>query len=436
MKKNAEILLILFFVMVLISYTSNANAEDKPFSTCSTCEECTDLARSENVRIKLINDLYYSGGNEACVKIQASGVHFDGNGFTITSGANGSAIQVYDECGWPSNVTITNVNVEMMIDFIWYGIILYNCDHCTITSNNFNIGPLPIPHVIYLYNTTNTFITYNTITSADTYSHSPYGILLSEDSNGNTIDHNTIDMGLTRRGGGGEPVGIALEEGSSNNNISNNKISNVWKAIQLGEGSDNNIMGNTIEGSLLNAIFLMWDTFPGNKIYNNTIRNNNAGIQTTERHQTAYHKIKGNQIINNDIGILIAGNSSDFEIASNIIKNNNDKGLVLGNCYAITGYSIFNNLFENKLNVFFNEICPGGNNQWNNPEPIEGPNIVGGPYIAGNVWLTLPSNKETSYTKSFSVVCPDSDADEICDEEYRIDEFNRDYMPLKIPIPH
>ncbi|MCZ7402399.1 MAG: right-handed parallel beta-helix repeat-containing protein [Candidatus Methanoperedens sp.] len=84
---------------------------------------------------------------------------------------------------------------------------------------------------------------------------------------------------------------------------------------------------------------------------------------------------------NTDDGIYL--DSSDFNIISYCNITGSANGTFLT---SSDNNTIFNNYFNNTNNAFDN-----GNNFWNSTRTL-GTNIVGGPYIGGNVWSDFPGN--------------------------------------------
>jgi len=87
--------------------------------------------------------------------------------------------------------------------------------------------------------------------------------------------------------------------------------------------------------------------------------------------------------------------------------------------------TIYNNLF----NVTGNYVVISGTVTHSfNTTLKNGTNIVGGPYIGGNYW------GRTDLT-GFSDICNDTNGDFICDDPFIINDYNIDFLPLKLYIP-
>ncbi|WP_456474655.1 NosD domain-containing protein, partial [Candidatus Pyrohabitans sp.] len=106
-------------------------------------------------------------------------------------------------------------------------------------------------------------------------------------------------------------------------------------------------------------------------------------------------------------------------IVNNTIENNY-YGVYLS---SSTGNTIYNNYFNNT-----NNAQDTGTNFWNATR-TSGTNIVGGPYLGGNLWA-LPDGTGFSQNET---ACSDADEDGICDSNYTVSTGNVDYLPLVAP---
>ena len=122
---------------------------------------------------------------------------------------------------------------------------------------------------------------------------------------------------------------------------------------------------------------------------------------------------------NTDYGIYIHSSSSNTLNGSNVA--NNYYGIFLE---SSSNNTVYDNFFNNTNNVQSSASV----NKWNITKTA-GTNIVGGPYIGGNVWAH-PSG--TGYSQT----CNDVDGDGICDSSRTLDASNIDFLPLVyMPIP-
>lgn len=122
-------------------------------------------------------------------------------------------------------------------------------------------------------------------------------------------------------------------------------------------------------------------------------RNAGAGVDASDR---AGSTITGNRIAGNAVGI-VSGSGSPSAVWNNVL-NNTDNGR------------------------FPNGAAPGMLNTTKAP----GPNIVGGPFIGGNVWAN-PNGT------GFSETHPDADGDGFCDVPFVTAQGAVDSLPLAMP---
>ncbi|PWR74382.1 NosD domain-containing protein [Methanospirillum lacunae] len=217
------------------------------------------------------------------------------------------------------------------------------------------------------------------------------GILLRGGSTTNTIEKNTCS--------GNGNGGIVLKSSLKNSILNNTCEQNSPPGIYLEESSENIISENNLTGNLrgINLYYSDTNTITGNSIFMNKI----TGImfQPSGRNIISQNKIVGN----NGEGILISGSVTPEKV--NLISDN---------------------YLENENNV---NIQEGGkpNYAWNGKKS-EGSNIVGGPYLGGNVWAS-------SDGKGYSQTCSDIDGDGLCDAAYVVLPDIIDELPLKYSGP-
>jgi parallel beta-helix repeat protein len=152
-------------------------------------------------------------------------------------------------------------------------------------------------------------------------------------------------------------------------------------------------------------------------VKNNTFTKNELAIASAAFEGP---KITSNIIRDNKAGISI-GMTSGTLIASNIIEGNLDYGI---ECASNYGAKIYNNYFNNEINIEFMDGYGYGYDNSFSVESCEGPNIVGGPYIGGNFWRKPDGT-------GFSQTHQDTDMDGFCDEPYVLNDYATDYLPLK-----
>ncbi|WP_340820580.1 PKD domain-containing protein [Methanolobus sp. WCC4] len=194
--------------------------------------------------------------------------------------------------------------------------------------------------------------------------------------------------------------------GSSYSTIENNEIiiSNYYYAggygINLESSSNNELVGNTITAS---GLRMGWEDpySTGIRLYtsNDSIIISNTIMDCTyagfELYNSGNNKLTDNTIVNNVCGIYF------YEY----VYNN----------------KIYNNFFNNSDNLANVDYLD--TNLWDT-EIIDGPNIIGGPYIAGNYWAKLDG---TGFSQTHTT---DANGDGICDNPYVINEKNIDHFPL------
>jgi len=186
----------------------------------------------------------------SCIKISASDVVFDGNGFSIVGDGSGDGISVFNFS--ISNVTIKNVTVKNY----WTGIDLSNCRNCTIA----NVAASENYYGISLSSSSRNKI------SDVTVSGNRHGIHLSSTSN-SMIANVTASENYFN--------GISLYY-SKNNTISNVTLANNWHGVSLDSSDKNTITKGYFRNNEV-GIYL-WDS-NNNLIYDNYFNNTkNASI--------------------------------------------------------------------------------------------------------------------------------------------------------------
>jgi len=266
------------------------------------------------------------------------------------------------------------------------------------------------------------FVTESTISNNNASNNTGWGIHLHE-STGNTITENICNHCI--RSNLGDSAGMLLVMNSHGNQIQGNSFRYGGDGFFIGNehgcpSNDNVIAGN--DGSFAGANAFEATFSSGNQFIDNVAEGSNYGFWLGYSHS-------GNEIIGNSIR---ANNTNGIEIEhgqDNIIRGNTFEGnggkaivlrtdgqvhfppdqfpcLNLPNQEASSGYVIEDNII--KLNfglglelinttdsVIVNNLIGGNaggaassngqNNIWS-IEPIEGENIVGGPWLGGNYW--------------------------------------------------
>ncbi|TFH40454.1 MAG: hypothetical protein E4G94_09560 [ANME-2 cluster archaeon] len=392
----------LFFVLV------GGACAVTPINDCTTISSPGTYALTRNI------------GNSAnsifCISITSSDVVFDGAGYIVdgidTSAAN-YGIYVYN----PSTV-LTNVTLKNLIVKNWkQGINYTNVQNGIIDNNNFS----GYGYDIYLSSSRNNILSGNTVSNiylqyssnnalnSNNVSTGRINRISLDSSSSNTLSNNYISSG-----------GITLT-GSNNNILNDNKVSDG--AITLGGYSlDESSNGNTLSGNSVSKHSAgregIWIGFSSNNIVNdNIVSFNFNGIKLFHSNDNT---VSGNNISNSGYALLLTS-SNNNTVSSNLDKgNNNGISINLGS----SGNTIYNNFFNSVSNIDF---IGSGANTWNIAKTA-GTNIVGGPYIGGNVWA-YPSG--TGYSQT----CNDVNADGICDSSRTLDASNIDNLPLVYTTP-
>ncbi len=113
--------------------------------------------------------------------------------------------------------------------------------------------------------------------------------------------------------------------------------------------------------------------------------------------------------------------SDGVTLRTNWIRRNSGAGLTFN---SAGGGTIYNNVFDNNLNIDFTGT-PGPQNTWN-VTPGTGPNIAGGPSVGGNSWRK-PDGTGLSQTGA------DEDGDGFVDVALRIGDGSDLLLPAHRP---
>jgi parallel beta-helix repeat protein len=154
-------------------------------------------------------------------------------------------------------------------------------------------------------------------------------------------------------------------------------------------------------------------------VNNNRVLGTQYGIllNSSER-----NTISNNLITLNEKGIRLE-NSDLNDILDNIIAYNYGSGISLE---ASSRNFISNNYFKNAENV--EEKAVNAENFWQSPL-VTKPNLVRGPYIAGNFWADPEG-------KGYSETCVDENSNGVCDTSYNITGGGTDKSPLFPKVPN
>lgn len=339
-----------------------------------------------------------AGGSGNAITLSAGNSLIEG--FTVINAQDGILIISSDNIVKSNNATTnTHSGIEVFCDWSILNTCSSNILIDNIFSNNqigFNLDANASKSGYYPHD--------NNI-SNNIASNNSWGFYLSRGNSsilfGNKVLNNSNGIYLENYflGMGGDCV---LCVSSGYNTLSYNTVSNNGNGIFLLSQDnmlfDNNISNNTNIGIYIETISKYWDS--------------TSFLQTYI--EEGYNDLINNNVSNNGNGIYIEYSSSNTLINNSVLNNNN--GIILNNSNLI-----YNNYFSNS-----NNANDSGNNILNTTK-TSGTNIVGGPYLGGNVWA-YPNGT------GFSQICADLDIDGICDLPYLLDSNNTDYLPLAYNI--
>lgn len=379
-KIRGRVLRIALGITVLVLVMAGGTGAVTPINDCTTISSPGTYVLTRNV------------GNSAnsifCIAITSSDVVFDGAGYTIdgidaTDTSNTFGVYVYNP------TVLTNVSLTNLILKNWTTAINYsNAQNGNMNNNIVSVGHFGAG--ISMYSSSNIILSNND--AHDIQLHS---------SNGNTLSGNKAYIYLYS---------------SDNNMLNDNNGSNTnYAGISLYTSHNNTLNGNSVLRNSPHGILL--DSSSDNTLTNNNVKFNSYGIVILNTNWYVYsnnNTIVSNNISNSGTGIILQDYSTDNTFSDNNVSNNN-----IGISIQASNNTIYNNLFKNTNNFVGNTLYV---NEWNIAKTL-GTNIVGGPYLGGNVWA-YPSG--TGYSQT----CNDVDGDGICDSSRTLDASNIDYLPL------
>jgi len=249
-------------------------------------------------------------------------------------------------------------------------------------------------------------------------------------------------------------LGYAIRlEYSKNNKFTNIYQYNSWRrsGIRLYYSDNNKFTNMTANDNHNDGIYLYYSN--SNTFIDVTANDNsNTGIYISGNSNT-FTNVTANS--NHGSGIYISGNSNTFtnvtansnswdgiQLTSsssfNTIKDskfqgNGDYGIHVGQYGEPASNNIYNNLFNNRNNFYFDGTVP--QNYWNTTNQT-GDRIYGpGNFIGGNYWTNPAGN-------GYSDTCGDANKDGFCDTPYDVENDtagctsdNCDYLPLSLIVP-
>jgi len=274
-----------------------------------------------------------------------------------------------------------------------YGAIIVACSS-NVTIRNYVISQ----DSIYLYNTTNSTITNNTITSGN------YGIYLNASSNNNALTGNNASFNTlygiyiyssnntvlsANNVSGNTQHGVYLAV-SNNTNLSwNNASFNSQNGIYLYSSINNSMTGNNVSNNTQYGIFLSYsnsNNLTGNNASGNTGHgillnvSNNNNLTGNSAQFDIQHGIYLNSSINNTLNWNNASNNAQDGI---ILLNSSNNNLAWNNASGNSQYGILLNASNN-------------NNLTGNSAPF---NAQHGIYLNSSVNNTLVANNASGNTQ-------------------------------------
>lgn len=362
--------------------STDVNTSGNEISSCSVISAPGNYVLTQDIT---------NSAEFTCIMINSGGVVLDGAGHTIDGidAVNSTGVYV----SGLSDVTVTNLQVTDWNTGIYY----QDVTNGSIVNNYLN---------------SNSYSGISLVTSIFTHSVVP---------GYTTIIQNSISN---------SDYGILMISSGYNNITGNNVTFNRYSGITLWFSNNNNIDGNTAVYNGDSGIYL--EASVNNALNNNTVAYNANGI--TLFFLSDGNIFRSNRAFENDAGFFFgpSGNPSftgkfctnchpDGQtryntLTENIVTSSRQHGIFFNSSGSNT---IYNNLFNNGLNYgsIFN-----GTNIWNITK-TEGTNIIGGPYLGGNVWAD-------PYGTGFSQTCVDYNGDGICESPYAIDSSSNDHLPL------
>ena len=367
--------------------------------------------------------VYVNGDNDSIVDSTVShnfwyGVHVGSNDSIVDSNVSYSIVGV--------NITGNNDSiVDSIVDFNGHGVIVtgsYNRfvgdrfqgdgiflvgPYYEVVSND-TVNGRPL---VYLYNASNVTVRdAGQVIAVDSRNVRVVGVNVSNATVGVQlwdVNDSTIEGVVAS----GDLVGVNIT--GNNDSIAYSNVShNGWYGVYV-VGSDNSVIDSTVSDNYWTGV-----NITGNNdsiAYSNVSDDHGYGVYVTGVNDS----IANSNVTYNDYGIYLYDDSGTL-ITGNIISNNAGCSLIMD---GSRGDLIYNNLFNNTLNV-----CIARSYAHWNVSLRPGRNIVGGDMIGGNAWLS-PSGD------GFSQVTPALPNDPyICDEPYVISGNNTDYLPLKYPF--
>jgi len=323
--------------------------------------------------------------NFTCLKIAASNVVWDCNGYNITN--NGTAGTTY---GILLNGSLTNVTVKNCpgISGYYEGIYVYRSNDSTITNNTVRNNSWS---GIYAYQSNNTNLANNTAWN-NTYGIYCYG------SRNNTLIGNSVWSDFY-----GIFLYVSYNSTATNNSAWNNAYAGIYldyrdSPLSYYTAFNNSAWNNTVLGiyAANSSIFnnRAWNnsqgiTGPNSTIFNNSAWDNTYGIVAIQSNSTIFN----NTAWNNTYGIFIASSANGSVLINNSAWNNLQRGIYLSS--SSNNILTNNSAWNNSVYGFYLESGSNSNRIINN---TAWNNLADGFYIATSNNNTLANNRAYGHT--------------------------------------
>jgi len=386
--RNSSIFHLTADNITIKGFTLKGSDSNKPENTSFLSEN------SSAVEISSLDSAF--NASNSLNTYNSSNAHNSSNAFNSSNESNTSNETSFNENG-PINIFDSGSDPSVSN---WDGIgcpsaaiCLELANNCTITKNNL----FENQYGIYLRNSMNTTLSQNILSGS--------GVRLDEWCSQNLLINNTF-----------EGNSLVLGANCWNNTIFQNKLTNGEGISIACCGGDNLVSKNEIINC--STGIEVFDVQAKTIFHDNRIIGCRNGIYLAFIFGS---EVSNNTISNSDTGILLKEDCHDNELANNLIIACNNSGIYL--MEQSTGNHIYNNYFNNNINVKFEDI--EGNNTWNTTKN-SGKNIMGGGSLGGNFWANLNGS-------GFSQLSNDTDSDGICDLSYEINGTDIDYLPLSRP---
>ncbi|MCX6777921.1 MAG: right-handed parallel beta-helix repeat-containing protein, partial [Candidatus Micrarchaeota archaeon] len=216
--------------------------------------------------------------------------------------------------------------------------------------------------------------------------------------------------------------------GGANSGLIENNILNSCSdfGVLLYRAESNVILNNTAQNCGREGFIVYYYSY-ANIVVNNTAQNNGYGFNLGDIAQI--NQLYGNRAKNNShYGIELIWAQGNV-VHDNIVDGNGWAGIFLQSTdtYGTVDNVIYNNLFNNTMNVEWLAENIVFGNQWNTGQQPGTRIYSPGTEIGGNYW-SGPSG-------GYSDTCTDNNTDGFCDDAYYLADGNIDYLPLSDEYP-